>query len=137
MNNLDNVLSLIIPIFFGAIGYWIATFYIQPILYYKKIRQKILTDLIFYANAVKPLKDADNERYYQRHESNRLASCELTACIETLPYFYKIHLKCKGVDIENASLTLMKLSNCSNEMEAATFTDDIARALGFKIKLFR
>jgi hypothetical protein len=133
MDTLYSTLSLLIPIFFGAIGYWISTFYVQPILQYNKIRQKVLTDLIFYANVIKPTKDGVKERYYQRVDSNRLASCELVACIQSLPELYKKYLRCKGVDNKKACLMLMQLSNCSSEMQAAQLTDDIAMALGIKI----
>jgi hypothetical protein len=130
-----EILSVLITILFGAIGYYFSTFYIQPILHFKKIRQNTLTDLIFYANVVndKNLKEEIKDRYYKRIESNRLSSCELIACIETLPKCYKEYLKCKGIDIHNAALLLMKLSNCSIDLEAAELTDSIIKTLGFKV----
>ncbi|MDP3745029.1 MAG: hypothetical protein Q8Q76_11935 [Methylotenera sp.] len=36
----------------GAIGYWVASFWIQPILFYRQVRFEVFSSFIFYADAV-------------------------------------------------------------------------------------
>lgn len=130
----DQLLTTFIGISAGAIGYWIAAFWMRPILRYKDIRQQVLSDIIFYANAV--IADGMSERIkeasMQRIDSNRRHSADLTASYEILPYWYRLWLKYKGHDIEKAARNLIGYSNTPNYDDAEKRVNAIKSALGFK-----
>ena len=44
--------AVIIGILAGAFGYWFTTFSMQPILRYRNLRNKVLSDFIYYAQVV-------------------------------------------------------------------------------------
>ena len=48
----EKLIVVLIGIVSGAIGYWITTFWMKPILQYRELKSKILIDLIFYAQVV-------------------------------------------------------------------------------------
>ncbi len=131
----DQLLMTFIGVALGAIGYWIATFWIQPILRCRAIRQQILSDLIFYADAViaDSMSDRIQEKRWQRINSNRRSSSDLYSCLETLPFWHMVWLKSKKIDIENAARNLIGYSNTPDYDDAILRVNAIKAALGFKV----
>lgn len=105
--------ATLVGIVAGAVGYLLTTFVFQPILGYRAIRSQIVSDLLFYANAIKAdgTKDLFSQRVYDRIEANRRHSADLAACYHALPYFYKQYLLRLREDPNNAAAEMMGLSN--------------------------
>jgi len=125
----DKLVTMFVGIASGAVGYWIATFWMKPILRYRELRSNILINLIFYAQVVNAdgLNDRMKKLYEERIESNRRHSAELTACIIELPSWYKFWLRRKGYMLERAAQDLIGFSN-TTEYEVATKRVDRIKA---------
>lgn len=130
----EQILTTLIGIATGTMGYWIATFWMQPILRYKELRLQVFSDLIFYANAViaDGMNESVKESYMRRINSNRRHSAELIACYAVLPSWYKILLKYKGHDILTAARNLIGYSNTPNYDDAEKRVNAIKKSLSFK-----
>ena len=131
----DKLLAVLIGVMFGALGYWVATFWMKPLLQYREIRSKILIDLIFYAQVTNA--DGLNERmkalYEDRVVSNRRLSSELTACLLELPFWYTWWLvRIRRQIPERAAIDLIGFSNTTEFVEGTKRVDRIKTALGFK-----
>lgn len=89
-----NLVAAIIGIAAGALGYWFATFSMQPILRYRSVRSKVLFNFIYYAQVVNAdgLNDEMQELYRERVFANRKSSADLSAAIEELPNWYLKYL---------------------------------------------
>ena len=48
----DKLISVIIAIVFGALGYLVTTFWMKPILRYHELRSKVLSDFIYFAQVI-------------------------------------------------------------------------------------
>ncbi len=104
----EKLLTALIAITTGALGYLFTTFWMRPVIRYGELQSKVLADLIFYAQVVNA--DGLNERmqklYEQRVEANRKLSAELTTCYLELPAWYKWWLRRKGHLPERAATDL-------------------------------
>ena len=118
----------------GAIGYWISTFWMKPILQYRELRMKVFADFIFYAQVVNAdgLSDRMKELYEGRVESNRRNSADLAACLYELPRWYKWRLSQKGQSPDRAVDHLIGFSNTTDYETAEKFIGSIKGALGIK-----
>ena len=78
-----NLIAATVGIFAGAVGYWVATFWMRPILRYKEIRSKVLSDFILYAQVTNAdgLNDRMKELYEERVFENRRSAADLAACL--------------------------------------------------------
>jgi hypothetical protein len=47
-----GLLAALIGIAAGAFGYWFTTFWMQPILRYRDLRNQVLMDFIYYAQVI-------------------------------------------------------------------------------------
>lgn len=115
-----QMITTLIGLVAGAVGYLIITFWFRPILRYKEIRSRVISDIVFFANAVS-IKGADNahqERVWQRVEANRRHSADLAAIYGELPHLYIHYLKRKGISLDRAVSELMGLSNTFDWKEA-------------------
>lgn len=132
-------ISLIVGIAAGAFGFLAATFYFQPILRYRDSKFRLLSDLLFYANAVNadnqkmtsPLKEVMDKRFLERIEANRRHSAELYAHVRYLPWPYRRWLRIKGENPSAASADLMGLSNTSEWDNARSRIENICKAFKF------
>lgn len=117
--NIELVIALF-GVAFGAVGFWVTTFWMQPILRYHAVRNKILSDLVFFAQVTNTqgLNGQMQVLYEKRVVSNRRSSADLTVCLLELPFWYQLWLGIKGCDPEEAAKNLIGLSN-TNEFEAA------------------
>lgn len=48
----EKLLAVLLGIVAGAVGYWIVTFWMRPILQYHQLRMKVFSDFIFYAQVI-------------------------------------------------------------------------------------
>lgn len=130
----EKLLAIFLGVVSGAIGYWITTFWMKPILQYRELRVKVFADFIFYAQVVNAegLNDRMKELYEQRITSNRRHSADLAACITELPPWYRWWLNRKGQAPETAASHLIGYSNTTEYEQAIKVTRAIKKALGFK-----
>lgn len=132
----DKLLSVLVGITAGAVGYWFTTFWMKPILQYRELKTKILIDLIFYAQVVNAegLNEQMQKLFEERVKSNRRCSAELTACLLELPWWYKLWLQFRGSNPEAAAENLMGLSNTTEYEAVAKRVDRIKAALSIKTR---
>ena len=133
----DKLISVFVGVVAGAVGYWITTFWMKPILRYGELRSKVLRDLIYFAQVINA--DGLNERmqklYEERIESNRRSSAELIACLLELPQWYRVLLRCRGYNPEAAAQDLIGFSNTTEYDAAARRVERIKIALGIETTL--
>jgi hypothetical protein len=115
----------------GAVGYLITEFWMQPVLRYRDIRHAVISDLVFFANAIDATGMGDHlqRRQGDRKDSNRRHAAELRTCYYRLPSWYRLLLRKKGEDPLAASRHLMGLSNTSDYEHADRNVVGIRRAL--------
>lgn len=133
-NFLFTILSSVIS---GAAGYVISKFWLQPVLQYRKIKMQIISDLIFYANAINPsgFNDEMKRRVLDRMIANRRHSANLTACYYSLPQKYRMYLLKKEEYPDKASSEFILLSNTTEYHEARQAIDRIQVLLGIDPKV--
>jgi hypothetical protein len=130
----EKIFAVLLGIVAGAIGYWLTTFWMRPILQYRELRKKVFADFIFYAQVINA--DGLNDRMKALHEeritSNRRHSADLAACLTELPSWYKWWLRRNGQSPETAARHLIGYSNTTKHEAAAKVMKAIKKALGFK-----
>lgn len=126
--------TVLITLVAGATGFLIVTFWFQPILRYRSIKYRIISDLFFYANAVNAegMNEEMQERMKQRIQADRRNSSDLEACYPILPHWYKCWLKMRGEEADKAAVELLRLSNTFDHMKAADSVDRIKKYLRIK-----
>ena len=134
---MENFLITFFSVCCGAIGFLIAQFWFQPILKYREIKGQIISDLIFYANAIneKGLNEEMKQRVLDRMVANRMRSAELTACFYKFPKLYRKYLMRKEERPDFASGELIGLSNTSEFDAAQTRIDKIQDLLRINPKV--
>jgi len=133
----DKLFAVLVGTVAGAVGYWISTFWMKPILQYLELRTKVFSDFIFYAQVVNAegLNERMKELYEERITSNRRNSADLAACLLGLPSWYKLWLRCKGQSPEKAVAHLIGYSNTTDYEAAEKRVRAIKKALGIKSDL--
>jgi hypothetical protein len=129
--------AAVIGIVAGALGYWIATFWMRPILQYRGVRSRVLIDLVYYAQIIDPagLSERMERLYHERVESNRRRSAELTACLLELPCWYIWWLRRRGHNPERAASDLIGFSNTREYGAADRRVERIKSALGLNTEV--
>lgn len=127
-----KIFVALIGVVAGALGYWISTFWMKPILTYKELKTKIAADFIYYAQVTNAdnLNERMKELYEERILANRRNSSDLAACLIELPWLYRRWLAVKGQKPENAVRHLIGYSNTTDYDEAAKLIAAIKSALG-------
>jgi hypothetical protein len=129
-----EIIAALIGVVAGAAGYWIAAFWMQPVLKYRELRLQVYGDFVFYAQVVNA--DGLNERMQELHEervmANRRRAADLAACLTELPSWYAWWLRRKGQEPERAARNLVGYSNTFDQESAHKVAGAIKRALGFK-----
>jgi hypothetical protein len=130
----DKLISVFVGIVAGAVGYWVTTFWMKPILRYRELRSKILSDLIYFAQVVNAegLNERMQKLYEKRIEANRHSSADLTACLLELPRWHKALLRCRGCNPAAAAQDLIGLANTTDYDAAAKRVERIKEALGIQ-----
>jgi len=104
----------------GGVAFLIVNFWMQPLLRCKDVKHQVISDLVFYANAIN-VDGMDQEmqnRRWERCRQNRVHAAELKACFYALPRWYRWWLRQCGECPEKASKNLIGLSN-SNDFDTA------------------
>ncbi|MBE0546238.1 MAG: hypothetical protein IH627_00995 [Rubrivivax sp.] len=129
----EKLLAVLVGTVAGAVGYWVSTFWMKPILQYRELRTKVFADLIFYAQVVNAngLNERMKKLYEDRALANRRASAELAACLNDLPTWYRWWLDRKGQSPELAVKNLIGYSNTTEYEAADKRVRAIKKALGF------
>ena len=126
-----NLITALIGILAGAVGYWFATFSVQPILRFREIRARVHSEFIFYAQVINAdnLNDEMKELHRERIRSNRKSSAELSAAYIELPGWYRRYLRWRGRRPEEAVKHLIGYSNTYDYDDAHSLEDKIKKAL--------
>jgi hypothetical protein len=124
--------SLLIGLAAGAIGYLCVTFHFQPILRFREIRERVHSDLIYFADATNAdaLNDDMKERMWARVSADRRHSSDLRAVYVSLPWWYRKWLAIRSQDPIQAARDLMGLSNTFDHDDAALRAKRIRSNLG-------
>lgn len=127
----DNLISILVGLLAGALGYLITTFWMKPILRYRELRTQVLSDLIYFAQVINAdgLNEGMQELYEERIEANRRSSANLTACLLELPCWFKAYLRCCGCNPAGAAQDLIGFSNTTDYDAAAKRVERIKAAL--------
>ncbi len=126
--------TVLITLVAGAAGYLVVTFWFQPVLRYRSIKYRIISDLFFFANVINAdgLNEEMQERMKKRIQADRRNSSDLEACYPILPSWYKCWLKMCGEEAEKAAEELLRLSNTYDHMKAASSVDRVKKYLRIK-----
>jgi hypothetical protein len=128
------------PLLFGALigfvlgttGYITMTFLIKPFWQYRKLKNKIVADLIFYQNAItaQGTDKTGKEQIKERIKTSKHHAAELSRCYdESLPHWYKLVLNNRGESPIEACSDLMALSNITNYEHAEKRMEKIKKNL--------
>ena len=131
----EKLLAVLLGIVAGAIGYWIATFWMKPILQYRELRMKVFADSIFYAQVVNAvgLNERMEKLYEDRIVANRRSSADLAACLTELPEWYLWWLRRRGCTPERAASHLIGYSNTTDYEQAAKVMRVVKKSLGYQV----
>ena len=130
----DELIATLIGLVAGAAGFMLATFWFQPILHFRRIRSQIMSDLVFYANAINTtdMNDTMKERMWKRVEANRRHSADLAANYVELPKLYIRYLSWRGIFPDRAVSDLMGLSSTFEWEAASKRVDNIQQHLNIE-----
>lgn len=131
-----NLITALIGIVTGATGYWITTFWMQPILRYRIVRGQIHSQFIYYSQVINAdgMNDELQKLYRERILTNRRSAAELSAVFLELPYWYILWLRKRGIHPEIAARHLIGYSNTPEFELANKFEDAIKRFLGLPLQ---
>lgn len=134
---MESFLIALFSVCCGAMGFLVAQFWFQPILRYREIKGQIISDLIFYANAINAegLNEEMKQRTLDRMVANRKHSADLTACFYKFPKIYRYYLIKIGERPDFACGELIGLSNTSESHAAQTRIDKIQALLRINPKV--
>jgi hypothetical protein len=108
-----DILNAILPFVVGGSGYLLLHFSMAPIHRYRDIKRSIVSDLVFYANAIRDegMGERIQQRKVEREDKNRKNAAELMATYSELPSWYLRLLERRGEDPVRAANNLIGLSN--------------------------
>lgn len=127
-----NLIAALIGVLAGAAGYWITTFWMQPILRYRSIRNQVHSDFIYYAQVVNAddLNEEMQSLYRERILANRKVSAELSAASLELPFWYAWWVRWRKRDPVRAAQHLIGYSNTREYDQSHKVQAQIRRLLG-------
>lgn len=129
----DELIAVCIGVVAGAVGYWVTTFWMKPLVRYLELRNRILADLVFYANVVdtEGMSARLQQRNLERSTAIRRHSSDLTACTLDLPGWYSWYLNRRGRDLDRVAQLLMGLSTTTDWDQVQKRTSSILKKLGY------
>lgn len=133
-----DVISVLISVAFGAIGYLLVTYVFQPILRYRDLKAKIISDLFYYANIYgeEPSKLDDNdplrEKYWERNEEIRRNAADLEAFYSLIPWICRKWLHLRKEDPLAASFAMVVLSNVTDQEKIERAKEIVEKHLRIK-----
>ena len=112
-------------------GFWVMS-WIQAIIRYGGIRNRIIADCVLYAQVIDPagLDDRLLTLYERRVEPNRRNAAELSACLLELPEWYLRWLPRRGQTPAGVPSDLIGLSHTTDEEIARKQMKRIKHCLG-------
>lgn len=118
---------------FGALGYIVLRFWIKPILGYRKLKRRILSDL----GELDPTDSAEgaagSERKKKWKTAIRKHGAELTDHYAyDLPRWYRMVLQQRGENPIEATKHLLKLPNTPRGEDAKRHVEKVKECLGIK-----
>ena len=127
-----SLIAAIVGIFSGAVGYWIATFWMQPILRFRSIRNRVHSDFIYYGQVVNAqgLNDDMQHLYRERILANRKSAAELSSAHLELPCWYLLWLQRRKIDPTQAARHLIGYSNTTDYEDAYKEQNAVRQLLG-------
>lgn len=130
-----NLIAAIVGVGAGAVGYWLTTFWVAPILQYRRLRLQVSADLIYYAQVVNAnaLNQEMQKLYRERVLANRRAAAELAAVILDLPLVYRWWLRFRKQSPARAAELLIGFSNTQEYELASRMESGIRSALGINV----
>lgn len=73
-------MSVLGTLLVGAAGALIAEFLVRPILRFRELRSRIISDIVYFANVPAPTRTKEgSERYWERVDANRRTGADLMA----------------------------------------------------------
>jgi len=131
---MEKLYATLIGLVAGILGYLAANFWFHPIFRYRDLRSQIISDLVYYKNAISPDKGHNDyfkeERVKQRIMANRRHSSDLKAVYFEMPKWYKFYLKKRGIHPDKAVPELIGLSNTFEFRTAEKRLEKIQKLLG-------
>jgi hypothetical protein len=130
--------SVLLSVMFGAIGYLLITYVFQPIIRYRDLKAKIISDLIYFANIydieskVLGKKDPLAESYCERMVEIRRNAADLEAFNYFIPWICR---KCMRLRKENpleASFAMIVLSNVTEKEKIDQAKNSVEKHLRIK-----
>ena len=120
----------------GGVAFLVVNFWMQPLLRYKDVKHQVISDLVFYANAINVdgMNQEMQDRRWDRCRQNRLHAAELKACSYALPSWYRWWLIRRGESAEKASEMLIGLSNSNDFDIAHKFAENLRSALRLPVE---
>jgi len=91
----EKLLAVLLGIVAGAMGYWIATFWIKPILQHRELRMKVFADFIFYGQVVNA--DGLNDRMKTLYEERITSNCSGQVISDSLIDFFDVDSRSKAL----------------------------------------
>ena len=120
----------------GALGYWIATFWMKPLVFYLELRSRIMADLLFYADVTYKLDDAHvQKRAPERCDKFRRHASDLHAAAIGLPCWYSWYLTVRKRRPQEVAIRLYRLSDTQDYGPAAKITSQAMKLFGYKGEL--
>lgn len=121
----SSLVAAFVGITAGAIGYWLSTFAVQPILKFREVRFRIHSEFIYYAQVIKADGFSDEMKTLHRERilANRRSSAQLSAAYLELPCWYRYYLGKRGMKPQHAVRRLIGFSN-TTEYDAAHEAED-------------
>lgn len=126
--SLNAFWTFLVSVIAGVIGYLLATFGMEPIIHYVRLKEEIAADIVYYANA---FDDKDSRDLMQPAIRRRAA--ELIACYYRLPALFKWLLGKRGENPAKAASELVGLSNQIDSDGALRRISAIQHALRFPL----
>jgi hypothetical protein len=129
---MNEILTLVLGLAAGVVGYFFTTFWMEPILHYRRLRHEVISDLIFYRDAINFEHGslAIRKRAEERSLANRRHGAELIACYHQLPKYYRRGLRKRGVDPSAAAVEMLGLSNIWDWAQAEPRVRRLEKVLG-------
>jgi len=127
-----NLFAVFFGIVAGAVGYWFNTFAMQPILRFREVRIRVLSDFFHFNQVVNAdVSYAEKQSLYQIEGQRVLAtSAELSAAVFDLPRWYLWYAKRRALNPEQAACELIGYSNTKEYDLARKYRVSIRKNLG-------
>jgi hypothetical protein len=118
---MDKLVSFILPLLGGSIGWFATKFFAEPLLAFYDLRNKIFEELIVTGNILVPdekhqwaawEEEAERKRYQAAYETLRRYAAQLAAIKQTSHRLPMRYIDYKEYDLKRAAEGLIGVANC-------------------------